>query len=223
VLRTLSQTIASKAAIGSNSDPNYFTFSTPATKRDWVDVVLNNDSTTLAPTITVYNSEKSEQSHETNFTRGGDITYSFVAPPDSRYYAEVSQYGGSYGDYRLTIRLRNAFDAYEPNDDILNASSIAVGKTIEAGIMDPGDVDFYRFETGNNAKLIVSLENRSTTLAPTITVYNPDKSEQAHETNFTRAGDVSHSFTALPNSRYYVEVSPYGGSYGNYALTVRAE
>ena len=118
-------------------------------KRDYVDVVLNNESTTLAPIITVYNPDKSELAHETNFTRGGDVTYSFVPRPNKQYYVKVSPYSGSYGDYRLTVRPRNAYDAYEPNNDILDASSIAVGKTIEAEIMDPDDVDFYRFETGN--------------------------------------------------------------------------
>jgi hypothetical protein len=214
-----------KAAIGSNSDPHYFTFTMQGTKRDWVDVVLNNDSTTLAPIITLYDTDKRELSHEANPTRGGDVTYSLVARPNSRYYVEVSPYyGGDYGNYRLTVRPRKAYDAYEPNDDILNASSIAVGKTIEAGIMDPGDVDYYRFETGNLVKLIVSLENRSTTLAPIITVYNPDKSEQAHNSNSTRGGDVSLTFVTQPNSRYFVEVSSYyGDGRGNYALTVRAE
>jgi hypothetical protein len=213
------------AALGSNSDPHYYTFTMPGTKRDWVDVVLNNDSTTLTPTITVFRPDKSELSHQTNSTRGGDVTYSFVARPSDRHYIEVSPYyGGDYGNYRLTVRPRKAYDAYEPNDDILNASSIAVGKTIEAGIMDPADVDYYRFESGNLGKLIVSLENRSTTLAPTITVYNPDKSEQGHNTNSTRGGDVSLSLVTQPNSRYFVEVSSYyGDGQGNYALTVRPE
>src|SRR6202042_869963 len=104
---------------------------------------------------------------------------------------------------------------------ILSAASIAVGKTIEAGIMDPSDVDYYRFESGNNEKLVVSLENRSTTLAPTITVYNPDKGKQSELANTTRGGDVSLSFAARPNSRYFVEVSSYyGDGHGNYALTV---
>jgi hypothetical protein len=214
--------VAIRAAIGSNSDSHYFTFTTPDNnKRDYVDVVLNNESTSLAPTITVYDSNKGRQAGASNSTPGADVSDSFVAPPNSRYYVEVSPYNG-YGNYRLTVRPRNAYDAYEPNDDILNASSIAVGKTIEAGIMDPGDVDYYRFETGNNAKLVVLLENRSTTLAPTITVYNPDKSRLSGASNSTFGADVSQPFVALPNSRYYVEVSAYNG-YGTYALTVRPE
>jgi hypothetical protein len=210
-----------RAAIGSNSDPHYFSFTMQGNKRDLVDIILNNESTTLAPTITFYNPDKSALPSASNTTPGGDVTYSFVASPKTQYYVEVSPYNG-YGDYRLTVRSRNAYDAYEPNDDILDAHKIAVGESIKAGIMDPKDLDFYTFESGSNEKLVVSVENRSTTLAPTITVYNPDKSAQPSATNTTPGGDIADPIVARPNSRYYVEVSSYNG-YGDYTLTVRPE
>jgi hypothetical protein len=208
-------------AIDGPSDADYFTFATSDPRRDYIDVILNNESTTLAPTVTVYNPDKSAQPSKTNSTRGGDVSYAFVAKPNSRYYVGISPYY-DYGKYRLTVRPRKAFDEYEPNDDILNAKPIVIGKSIKAGIMDPQDVDYYRFETDNNAKLVISLENRSTTLAPTITVYNPDKSAERPKTNSTRGGDVSYSFAAQPNSRYYLAVSAYY-DYGDYTLIVRPE
>jgi hypothetical protein len=207
------------AAIDGASDTDYFTFTTSDPRRDYIDIVLNNESTTLAPTITVYNPDKSAQRPQTNSTRGGDVSYAFVARPNS--HVKISPYY-DYGKYRLTVRPRKAFDDYEPNDEILNAKSIVTGKAIKANIMDPDDVDYYTFETDNNVKLVISLENRSSTLAPRITVYNPDKSAQRPQTNSTRGGDVSYSFPAQSNSRYYLSVSAYY-DYGDYTLIVRPD
>jgi hypothetical protein len=212
-----------RGVIDGNSDARYFTFTMPGTRRDYIDVVLTNESTTLSPQITVYNPDKGEQGRNYNSTSGGDVSYSFVAQPNIRYYIGVSCYNSSSGSYQLTARPRNAYDAYEPNDDILSAASIVIGKTIEAGIMDPDDVDYFRFDTDKKTKLSIVLENRSTTLSPQITVYNPDKGEQGRNYNSTSGGDVSYSFVAQPDSRYYVKVSRYNNSFGNYALTIRAE
>jgi len=213
------------AAIDSPSDVDFFTFSSPGPRRDYIDIVVSNGSTTLAPEITVYKSDKGTLNSTYNATPGGDASYSFAAQPSSRFYVRVSsRYGSSSGSYRLAVRARNAFDGYEPNDDILNASLVEVGKTIEANIMDPSDVDFYRFDTGNNARLAVSLENRSTTLAPEITIYKPDKGVASSTYNATPGGDVIYSFAAQPNSRFYVRVSSrYGANSGKYALTIRPE
>jgi hypothetical protein len=209
------------ATINTTSDVDFFAFIMSGNKRDIVDVVINNNSTTLAPTITVYKPDKGVLGQTSNSTSGGDVSYSFVAQPNGHYYVSVSPYY-NYGSYQLTVRAQNAFDEYEPNDDILSASLIKIEQTIEANIMDSGDVDYYQFKTDNNAKLTVFLENRSTTLAPTITVYKPDKGVLGQTSNSTSGGDVSYSFVAQPNSHYYVSVSPYY-NYGKYALTIRPE
>lgn len=62
----------------------------------------------------------------------------------------------------------------------------------------------------------------TTTLAPKIAIYNPDKSALDYKANTTLGGDVSYSFGAQPNTRYYVCVYSYNG-FGGYALTVRPQ
>jgi hypothetical protein len=210
------------AALENGSDVDYFTFVMPGDKRDIIDLSLENGSASLQPIITMYNQDKTADWPQKNTTGGGDVTYQFVAQPGSRYYVAVSSNSG-FGKYRLTIKPRQAYDRYEPNDDILSASAIEIGQTtIEANIMDKDDVDYFRFETESQTKLAVVLENRSATLAPIITIYNPDKSADWPRKNTTKGGDVSYQFEAKPNSRYYVAVSAEAG-YGKYALTVRAQ
>lgn len=209
------------AALESSSDVDYFTFLVPGNKRDIIDIILENGSASLAPIITPYNPDKSANWPQKNVTGGGDVTYQFVAQPGSRYYVAVSSNSGA-GKYRLMIKSRQAYDRYEPNDDILSAYAIEIGQTIEANIMDGKDYDYFRFETGSQTKLAVALVNQSATLAPIITVYNPDKSSHWPQKNTTAGGDVSYAFEARPNTRYYVAVSANEG-YGKYALTVRPQ
>jgi hypothetical protein len=212
-------------AIESASDVDVFTFTMTGRLRDIVDVVLKNESSTLKPELTIYNSDKSQMSQRYNTTAGGDITMAFVAQPDSRYYIRVAPVLSNSGKYALMVRPRSAFDKYEPNDDILHAASVLIGGTIEAGIMDQGDVDYYTFETKNDVRLVVSFENRSATLKPELSIYNPDKSQMSGRANTTAGGDVTVAFVAQPGSRYYVRVAPYavdGGS-GKYALMVRPQ
>src|SRR5262249_53140334 len=148
--------------------------------------------------------------------------YSFVPKPQKRYYVKVNACcNTSSGNYTLVIRPQKAYDSYEPNDDILHASVIAIGKTIEAGIMDREDVDFYAFDVEQPIKLVASLENRSATLAPEITIYNPDKSRKDGTYNGTAGSDVKYSFEAQAKGRYYVRVNTCCNSRsGNYALTI---
>jgi hypothetical protein len=88
--------------------------------------------------------------------------------------------------------------------------------------MDPADSDYFSFETGSQTKLMVVVENKSSTLAPKMAVYNLDKSAQQTQQNSTPGGNVSYAFEARPNSLYYLAVWSYSGS-GKYALTVRPQ
>jgi DNA-binding CsgD family transcriptional regulator len=149
---------AISAAIDGQSDVGFFSFVMPDTRRDIIDVVLNNDSTTLAPRITVYGPDKGQLGEHQNSTRGGDVSYSWVAQPNTRYYVRVDNapyVSAGDGNYRLTVRARKAFDQYEPNDDILSASLIEISKTIEANIMDPGDVDYYQFTISSALSVMI--------------------------------------------------------------------
>jgi hypothetical protein len=214
-----------KAAIVKPDDVQYFAFATSDTRRDLVDVIIKNESTTLAPDVTIYNSDKSQIAENYNGTAGGDVSQSLAAQPKGRYYVRVKPCCSSGpGNYTLTIRPLKAYDAFEPNDDILHASPITIGKTIEAGIMIADDVDFYAFDVDQAAKLVVAVENLSTTLAPDVTIFSPEKSQIAENYNGTAGGDVKQPVDAQAKGRYYVRVKACCSSGpGNYKLTIRPE
>jgi len=215
---TLDATI--EAAIDNPGDVDVFTFTMQGERRDLVEVIVSNESTKLAPAIEIYE-DTHDLTSKSNETRGGNVSHVFVAKPGISYQVKIRP-AYDFGSYRLTVRQRKAYDRYEPNDDITKAAKIEIGETIEAGIMDSYDVDFYRFETGDGGKLVVVLENRSATLAPRITIFDDDKHASWPKANDTLGGDVRYSFEAKPKVRYYVKVDPNAGS-GDYALTVRRE
>ena len=209
------------AAIETPNDADFYTFTVPGNRRDIVDVRVTNTSTTLAPRLTIYSPDKSVLHNRYIGDGGANINHMFVPRPNDRYYASVSSAGG-IGTYQLTVEAKNAFDAFEPNDNILSATPIAIGKPIKANIMDPGDADFYRFETQSAAKVSVFVENGLGSLAPRLTVYNPDKSILHNRYIGDAGANISHAFQAEAKSHYYVRVSSAGGE-SEYSLIVRPE
>jgi hypothetical protein len=214
-------------AIANPMDADYFTFKTPPARRDFIDIIVENASTTLRPAIGLFGPDKSQMPGNNNTTPAGNVQAAFVAAPDSTYYVVISAvpYPPSDGAYRLTIRPRKAYDAFEPNDDIFHPTSIAIGKPVEARITDPGDSDNYKFQTGAAGKYLVILENRSTELVPAIRVFNSDHSDIGGNSNSTPSGNVRFSFDAAANSTYYVRASSvdYPRTSGDYTLRVSPE
>ncbi|MGK7896018.1 MAG: hypothetical protein AB4372_21005 [Xenococcus sp. (in: cyanobacteria)] len=155
---------------------------------------------------------------------GANLEYSFVAQPNSTYYLHVSSSGRTSGNYKLTITPLKTYDEYEPNKDLFNPKPIAFGRSISAGIMDSGDQDFYEFKTRlNSEKIVVSIQNRSTTLSPALKVYDAEKRDISHWQYGGNSGaNLEYSFVAQPNSTYYLHVSSWGGTNGDYTLTVKA-
>ncbi|MEJ0075342.1 MAG: hypothetical protein WDO17_07815 [Alphaproteobacteria bacterium] len=209
------------AAIEPNSDVDYFKFVLPGSKRDIVDVVVTNQSMTLAPILTLHDGNKNAWESKTANTRGADVSYNFVAEPGETYYVKISPYY-DFGKYRLMVKTRDAYDRYEPNDNFLSATPIEIGKAIEANIMDSRDVDYFKFQTGSHTKLVAVLENRSSTLAPKINIADSNKNAWQEKSTSTRGADISYPFEAIPNSTYYVIVSAYYAP-GEYTLTLRPQ
>jgi tetratricopeptide (TPR) repeat protein len=215
------------AAIADPADVDFFVFTTPPVYRDMIDIVVNNESTTLQPALDMYNSDRSRIGGNSNGNPAGNVSYSFVAPPNSLFYVRVrtADYTSSSGAYTLKVNPRKAYDAYEPNNDIFHAAPIAIGQTIEAGIMVGDEVDFYQVKSDKAASLVVSLDNHSTSLQPVIEIYDADRSRIGGNANSNPAGNVSYSFAAQPNSAYYIKVrtADYTSSSGAYRLTVRPQ
>jgi tetratricopeptide (TPR) repeat protein len=211
------------AAIADATDVDYYSFTTPPVYRDRVEIHVENQSTTLAPYIGLYNSDRAYINYVQNTTPAGNVTFPLVALPGTKYFFVVQGFQGTSGAYKVTVRALKAYDSYEPNDDIFHASPINTGRSIEAAIMDSGDVDYFQFKTSKGGNVAITLENRSTTLAPYIALYNSDRSYVNYVQNTTPAGNVTFPFVALPDTKYFFVVTGFQGTSGAYTFTVKEQ
>jgi hypothetical protein len=210
-------------SVAEGGDSDHYVFTTPETHRDWIRIEVQNRSTTLEPRIQLFNAEKTYLGEQYKTTSGADVAYSFVAPPGTKYIARVSNYyGKNLGVYLMRVVPTKAYDAFEPNDDILRARAIEIGSDIEASVMDGGDSDYFKIETGSDAApLVISVANTSTTLRPQISLFGANKASLGQQYNTTAGGDISYAFEAQPQAVYYIRVRDYyGKAAGSYSLTV---
>lgn len=217
---------AVRGVIDATDDVDFFSFTTPSPPRDIYAIRVGNLSTALKLQVRLWGEDKqhlwanASYGHEVN--SGQDVRHGFSARPDTTYYLSVASLSGE-GPYQLSISPQKAFDAFEPNDTILQAADAGRGKVIEANLMDDSDRDFYRI-TGNGGSLAVSLSNRSTGLRPRLQLWRGDKSHiwsnasYGHEV--TAGQDLETTFSADPAGDYYVSVSSLGGS-GGYSMEIR--
>ncbi len=213
-------------SIGAPKDADFFAFTTPGTHRDLIRIELQNRSTTLEPRLELFDAEKTSRGEVHKTTHGADVSYAFVASPATTYLVRVSNYyGESVGVYLMRVAPAKAYDAYEPNDDILSAKKIALADAVAAGIMDKSDVDYFAVTSGDKEGMLrASTQNRSTTLRPEIAVYDSSKAIIGSNKNTTAGGDASYVFKVQPNATYFVRVRDYySDAAGEYELTVSPE
>jgi tetratricopeptide (TPR) repeat protein len=204
--------------VATDGDSDFFAFTAPAGSRDIVRVHVENKSTMFAPRLRLFGENRAELGMEYTTTQGANLTMNLVTIPGAKYFAQVSAWSGS-GAYTLTASPQKAFDRYEPNDDILKPSEIGRGQEIQAGIMDSADNDVYRFPVSAGTVRAV-FTNRSAGLAPDVTLYNADKSQVAHEYATTKGANTSVEAPATGSGTWYVKVSPWGDSAGEYTLRI---
>jgi tetratricopeptide (TPR) repeat protein len=209
-------------------DNDYYRFTSPATYRDIILISIENKSTTLIPQIRVFNKNKADISGwKSNNTEGSNLQYSFSSAPNETYYVQLtSPYGTTNGAYKVIIKPLKSYDNYEPNDNILNAKLISLGKPLDASKMDSLDNDYYRFKTSSSAGTVkILIENKSTTLVPQLRVFNQEKSDiSGWQSKNTAGANLTYSFVSEPSSTYYLVItSPYGSTNGSYTLTVMEE
>jgi hypothetical protein len=210
-------------SVGAPKDADYFAFTTPKTHRDWIRIELQNRSTTLEPRLEMFDAEKTSRGEVHKTTNGADLNYAFVARPATAYVVRVSNYyGESTGVYLLRVVATKAYDAHEPNDDVLNAKTISIADPVSAGIMDGKDVDYFVFTSGDKEGVLrASVQNRSTALHPEIAAFNSSKALIGSGHNTTAGGDTSYTFKVKPNTTYYVRARDYySNAAGNYTLMV---
>ncbi len=207
--------------ISAPTDGDFYSFTAPGTHRDWIRIEIENRSTTLEPRLIVYDSAKKEFANLNNTTPGGNLSYSFVAAPDTKYYFRVSNYyGNSQGLYLVRVVPTQAYDAHEPNQTILEAKTVSPGRDTQASIMDARDHDYFSFKAKGGA-YTVRVVNRSASLHPEITAFNGDKREMTRQTNTTSGGNISASVETVAGQTYFLRVRDYyDRAGGDYTLTV---
>ena len=95
---------AVQGSITDGNDVDYVIFTTPPTHRDYIDISLENHSTTWRPWLRLLNADKTDISGEQfNDTSGANLRYTFTAEPDATYFVHLSKRGTTRGDYQLTV------------------------------------------------------------------------------------------------------------------------
>ena len=205
-------------------DGDYFRITSPPKYRDLLQVRLENLSTTLRPGLALYDHNKSELPGTLNDTEGANLEHQFVTEPEATFYLRIYGRSSSTGRYRLEVVPLKKYDAFEPNDTIREPTTLELGKAVAAGVMDPGDVDYYRFTTGTQGTTArLRLTNQSDTLRPGFACYNGNKSGIPGKLDDTQGADLEHSFEVQPNAVYFLKVYGRSGSTGAYELIATQE
>ncbi len=217
----LGQPVEGEIAQGDDSD--FFRFTTPPAPRDLMEVDVMNKSKTLVPMATFYDSEtRLTDWRATASGPGAPLRYEFSPEPNSVMSTRIRGFANSAGGYILTVSAKHAFDAHEPNDQIMSTTRIGVGETVKANIMDARDTDFYSFIAPASGKVKIEIKNQSTTLVPQLSTFTPDMRASGFGPDVRKQGaDLTHEIEVTPNLVYFIQVWPALDSSGAYELTVR--
>ncbi len=212
-----------------DSMSNFYRIDNGLKVRDVVIVRLDNLSSTLKPSFKIYDDNRSELSWTEDGTPGASVERGLTLGPKQPFYVEVlpclQYHGCSSGKYALRVMPQHAFDNLEPNDDGLTASPATVGRDIDANIMDDHDSDWLHFTGAPQKPLTVTLENQSTTLKPSVAIYNSNKSQLSWTEDATPGANLSFPLPPEAGTDFYVRILPclryQGCSTGKYKLSVK--
>jgi len=198
---------------------NFFYFENTGKLRDIILVRLENKSTTLRPSINIYDDNKSKIADGYDYTEGANIERSISLDPGSGIYVEVAPFSRA-GAYELSAIAQKAYDRYEANDDHLTATTLKFGDSVEASVMDQYDKDWFHITPTTSGKVTIAFENLSSEYRPNVTVYNTQKSKIENKYDYTAGAGLDFNVDVVPGQDFYVEVDPWSRS-GKYRLTTR--
>ena len=203
------------------NDVDCYRLTSPPSPRDLLAIEIVNHSRFLAPRLHVYDIHRRLTEGTTDVQPGEALKQQISPPPNTTLNLEIDGYLGTSGAYTLTVRPLRAFDAYEPNDDILSARRISIGETIQANIMDAHDTDYYSFAATFSGTVSIEIASRSTTLVPALTTFTPDKRKSASAPEVHAPGARLHlTMEVQADQVYYLLVWSQGSSFGAYSLTI---
>lgn len=202
---------------------NFYRFDNAFRVRDVAIVRLENLSSTLQPWFKIYDANRSGLIEIGDRNPGAlSVEHALTLQPGKPIYVQVGGLSSSTGKYKLSVTPQHAFDALEPNEDILSASPARVGEDIAANIMDDQDSDWLHFTGAPQKPLMVTLENLSTTLRPDVRIYNSNKSEVTHQYDGTPGANLSFPLPPQAGTDFYVQVGYFAvSSAGKYKLSVK--
>lgn len=204
-------------------DVDCFWFITPRPPRDRISVAVTNKSTTLIPHLRILDADgKLIGGVREASAPSESVRFDFSSPPNALYHIQVDGASGTSGAYVLSVSALRAYDIYEPNDDILNATHITPGQSIQANIMDASDTDFYSFVSPVAGSVNVDVTSRDGTLVPGLSTFAPD----LHSTGFGPDVDkpgapLQYVMKVEANQTYYLQIWGKNDSTGAYSLTVK--
>ncbi len=209
-------------ATGDPGDKDCFRFRTPGGPRDIVEIAIENRSKALVPALRVLDSDRRYMDWAKAAAPGANLSHRFSPEPGSVVYVEVWGHEATLGAYGIRAQALASFDRYEPNEDVLRARPIAFGGSVEAGIMDARDNDCFEFESPRAGRVSIRVENRSTTLVPSLGLFGPDRRLMEFAPPAERAGaGLNHEFEAMAGRRYYLQLWGRNGTAGQYTLTTK--
>lgn len=209
-------------AAGRN-DWDCFRLIAPAAPRDILGVEIENRSKTLVPVLVIYDSGDRRLDWGKEERQPGSSLVQYMSPaPNTTLFLNVHGYENTGGAYTLAVRPLKAFDQYEPNDDILSARRIAVGEPIHANIMDGEDTDYYSFVSPRAGRVTVKITNRSATLIPALSTFQPDMRPSGFGPDVsTPGGSLSQALEVRDGETYYLQIWSREDTAGEYELTVK--
>jgi hypothetical protein len=205
------------------NDVDYFRVTSPPAPRDLLLVELANRSQTLAPRIRIYDVDSrpldwSKESQEP----GASLREVIAPPPNTTLFLRIEGLLDTAGAYSLTVSPMKAFDAFEPNDDILSATKIGLDQTVDANIMDGEDTDYYSFRGSERGAATIEIQNRSKTLVPALTTFTPEMTNNGFGPKLTAPGsDLHFSMKVDSGKTYYIQVWGQSKTAGEYSLTIK--
>jgi hypothetical protein len=197
---------------------DFYHFDVTSKIRDLAVVRLENKSSTLKPDFKLYDANRAQFGDVYEGTAGASVEKTITIEPGKSFFVAVSPAYSSVGKYVLSVTPQKAFDAYEPNNDVLSATSIAIGTPIAGNIMDDKDVRWFRITGASKKTIHVVFDNQSTTLRPEVKIFSASKSQIGDKYDGTAGANLDFTIDVEPGKDFYLQVYPYGSS-GKFKLT----
>ena len=204
------------------NDVDCFRVISPPAPRDLLRVELANRSQSLAPRLRLYDADGRPLWSKESQDPGASLRQVIAPPPNFTLFIRVEGLIDTAGAYSLTVSSMKAFDAFEPNDDILSATKIGLDQTVAANIMDGEDTDYYSFRGSARGTVTIEIQNRSKALIPALTTFTPEMANNGFGPKLGAPGsDLRFSMKAESGKTYYIQVWSQSKTAGDYSLTIK--